>query len=74
VSVLSFEMEDIEPDENPTHTLTWKPLDFLRHFKCRNNYDRFLTKLKIHKITRGEYGWAQTFFKSILIEPFIIKR
>ena len=31
-SVLVHEMETnqtIEPDENPTHMLTWKPLDFL---------------------------------------------
>ena len=40
-SVLSYEITDIEPGENPTRTLTWKPLGFLGHIKCRTNDDRF---------------------------------
>ena len=35
-------MTAIEPGENPTHTITWKPLAFLRHIKCRTNDDRFV--------------------------------
>ncbi len=31
----------IETGENPTRTLTWKPLDFLSNIKCRTNDDRF---------------------------------
>jgi hypothetical protein len=36
-SVMSFEVEAIEPGDGeiPTHTLTWKPLVFLSHIKCR---------------------------------------
>jgi len=41
VSVLPFEMTVIEPGENPTRTLTWKPLGFLNHIKRRTNDDRF---------------------------------
>ncbi len=40
-SVLHHEMMTIEPGENPTRTLTWKPLAYLRHVKCRTNDDRF---------------------------------
>ncbi len=42
-SVLSFEMETIEPDdvEIPTRKLTWKPLTFLSHIKRRAIDDRF---------------------------------
>ena len=42
-SVLAHEMAAIEPDENPSRTLTWKPLVFLNHIKCRPNDDRFST-------------------------------
>ena len=35
MSVLTHEMEVIEPGENPSRTLTWKPLVLLRHIKCR---------------------------------------
>ena len=38
---LAHEMAAIEPSENPSRTLTWKPLDFLRHIKRRSNDDRF---------------------------------
>ena len=31
----------IEPSKNPSRTLTWKPLVFLRHIKCRTNDDHF---------------------------------
>ena len=41
VSVLPFEMTVIEPGENPTHTVTWKPLVFLSHIKCPTNDDGF---------------------------------
>jgi hypothetical protein len=34
-------MEVIEPGENLTLTLIWKPLVFLRHIKRRTNDDRF---------------------------------
>ena len=37
VSVLTHEIVTIEPSENPTQTLTWKPLDFLNHIKRRTN-------------------------------------
>ncbi len=40
-SVLTYEMTVIEPGENPSRTLTWKPLDFLSHIKRRTNDDRF---------------------------------
>ena len=40
-SVLPHEMEDFEPGENPTRTLTWKSLDFFRHIKSRTTDDRF---------------------------------
>ncbi len=42
-SVLPFEMEAIEPDDGeiPTRELTWKPLGFLSHIKCRTLDDRF---------------------------------
>ena len=40
-SVLDHEMMVIEPDENPTRTLTWKSMDFLSHIKRRTNDDRF---------------------------------
>jgi hypothetical protein len=40
-SVLSFEMTTIEPRQNPTHTVTWKPLGFHSHIKSRTNDDRF---------------------------------
>ena len=40
-SVLSHEMTVIEPVENPSRTLTRKPLVFLSHMKCRTvMYDR----------------------------------
>ena len=39
-SVLVHEMMVIEPGENPTRTLIWKPMDFLSHIKCRTNDDR----------------------------------
>ena len=39
--VLPLEMTSIEPGENPTRTLTWKPLTFLSHIKRRTNDDRF---------------------------------
>ena len=38
-SVLPHEMMVIEPGENPTRTLTWKPLAYLSHIKCRTNDD-----------------------------------
>jgi hypothetical protein len=41
VSVLPHEMSDIEPDESPTRTLTWKSLAFLNYIKRRTNDDRF---------------------------------
>ena len=41
VSVLTHEMVSIEPGENPSGTLTWKPLGFLNHIKCRTNDERF---------------------------------
>ena len=41
VSVLAHEMTTIEPGEKPSRTLTWKPLVFLSHIKCRTNDDRF---------------------------------
>ena len=34
-------MVDIEPVENPSRTLTWKPLVFLSHINRRTNDDRF---------------------------------
>jgi hypothetical protein len=34
-------METIEPGENPSRTLTWKPLVFLSHIKLRTNDGRF---------------------------------
>ena len=42
-SVLHFEMEDIEPGDGeiPTRKLTWKPLGFWSHIKCRTIDDRF---------------------------------
>ena len=40
-SVLAYEMETIEPGENSSRTLTWKPLAFLSHIKLRTNDDRF---------------------------------
>ncbi len=40
-SVLSHEMSAIEPSEISSRTLTWKPLVFLIHIKCRSNDDRF---------------------------------
>ncbi len=39
--VLTFEMTAIEPGENLTRTLTWKPLDFHNHIKFHTNDDRF---------------------------------
>ena len=41
-SVLTHDMTVIEPSEFPSRTLTWKPLDFLSHIKCRSNDDRVL--------------------------------
>ena len=41
VSVLTHEMSVTEPCKNPTRTLTWKSLTFLRHIKRRTNDDRF---------------------------------
>ena len=41
-SVLTHEMEDIEPTEIPSHTIAWTPLADLSHIKCRSNDDRFL--------------------------------
>jgi hypothetical protein len=37
VSVLSFELEDIKPGDGeiPIRKLTWEPLGFSRHIKCR---------------------------------------
>ena len=35
------EMVTIEPGEKPSRTLTWKPLTFISHIKCRTNDDRF---------------------------------
>jgi hypothetical protein len=46
VSVLAHEMMHIEPNENPTRTLTWKVLVFLSHIKCRSNDDRFPLPLR----------------------------
>ena len=40
-SVLWYEMTTIEPDENPTRTLTWTSLVFLNHIKRRTIDDRF---------------------------------
>ena len=40
-SVLVHEMEVIEPNENPSRTLTWKPLVYLSRIKRRTNDDRF---------------------------------
>ena len=40
-SVLAHEMAAIEPSENPSRTLTWKPLAFLSHIKRRTNDDLF---------------------------------
>ena len=34
-------MVTIEPGENPSRTLVWKPLTFLNHIKRRTNEDRF---------------------------------
>ena len=44
MSVLSFEMTDIEPDDGeiPPRKLTWKPLGFLSHIKRRTIDDRFV--------------------------------
>jgi hypothetical protein len=36
-SVLSHEMYTLDPGEPPSHTLSWKPLGFLSHVKCRTN-------------------------------------
>ena len=44
-SVPPHEMEDFEPGENPTRTLTWKSLDFFRHIKSRTTDDRFPLQL-----------------------------
>jgi hypothetical protein len=44
-SVLSFEMTPIELVENLTHTLTWKPLGFLRHIKCRTIVSMIRTEI-----------------------------
>jgi hypothetical protein len=41
VSVLVHEVTAIEPGENPSRTLTWKPLTFVLHIKRRTN-DVFL--------------------------------
>jgi hypothetical protein len=40
-SVLPFEMAVVEPGENLTRTLTWKPWTFLRYVRCRTGDDRF---------------------------------
>ena len=40
-SVLAHEMTAIEPGENPSRTITWKPLSFLSHIKSRINDDCF---------------------------------
>jgi hypothetical protein len=40
-SVLTHEMAAIEPSEIPSRTLSWKPLVWLSHIKCRSNDDRF---------------------------------
>jgi hypothetical protein len=42
-SVLTDEMTVIQPSEIPSRTLTWTPLTYLSHIKCRSNDDRFLT-------------------------------
>jgi len=44
-SVLPFEMYALDPGEPPSHTLTWKPLGFLRHIKRLTNDDRFILSL-----------------------------
>ena len=41
MSLLTHEMSVTEPGENPSGTLTWKPLALLSHIKCRTNDDRF---------------------------------
>jgi hypothetical protein len=41
-SVLPHEMMVIEPGENLTSTLTWKPLGYLSQIKRRSNDARFL--------------------------------
>ena len=41
-SVLTHEMEAIEPSEIPCGTLTWTPLAYLSHIKRRLYDDRFL--------------------------------
>ena len=40
-SVLPHEMYALEPGDPPSRTLSWKPLGFLSHVKCRTNDDRF---------------------------------
>ena len=40
-SVLAHEMMTIEPGENPSHVLTWKPTDFLSHIIRRTHDDKF---------------------------------
>ena len=34
-------MSDFQPGENLSRPITWKPLAFLSHIKCRTNDDRF---------------------------------
>ena len=36
-SVLDHEMMVIEPGENPTHILTWKPTAFISHIMSRSH-------------------------------------
>jgi hypothetical protein len=40
-SVLPHEMDPLEPGDTPSRTLSWKPMGFLSHVKCRSNDDRF---------------------------------
>jgi hypothetical protein len=38
---LFYSAENKPPSHPPSHTLSWKPLGFLSHVKCRTNDDRF---------------------------------
>ena len=40
-SVLAHEMMEIDPGDNPTHMLTWKPTVFISHIHPRSHNDRF---------------------------------
>ena len=39
-SVLSYEMMAIEPGENPSRKLMWKPTAWIIHTMCRSHDDR----------------------------------